>query len=517
MVLNVCQSVLHNRHDAEDVLQATFLVLARKAASIRHREAVGGWLWEVAYRLARKEQQRIARRHRHDPRTTETTMTDPLLDMTLRELHQVMLEELHRLPEKYRLPLVLCYLEGRTQTEAARQLSWPKEMFRVRLNRGRTLLRTRLTRRGLALTAGLFASALSAGPTPAALPTVQVETIAKAVVADYALRRGIPVKFRVLDKRTGRPVRGQIQYDIAQENPLWAEAAFGPNTIPSREFMHIRSTDQDGYVRFVAYPGPCVIYGFAGRENEHFLRAKLDPADEAKGYLPLGKGDPANRFLGLSHGYRRIDYPEDAKEQTFDILFDSGATLKGVVVGPDSQPVKGAVAYGLTFDRTTQPQPPENAILPNDTFLARGLDPDIACTLSFVQRERKLIGYVVVHGNERQPVTVGLRQWGELTGRLVDDAGKPLANVRVSLKHPDLPQPGMRPWDEAVRIDLDGRFRVEGLLPGLDHELILAHSNKKDIVLSAGEALTKLKAGEGKVKDLGNVVVKAAPAQKSEK
>jgi RNA polymerase sigma factor (sigma-70 family) len=182
MVLNVCQSVLHNRRDAEDVFQATFLVLARKAASIRHREAVGGWLCEVAYRLALKEQETIARRRGQDPRTTEQTMPDPLLDMTLRELHQVMLEELQRLPEKYRLPLVLCYLEGRTQAEAARQLGCVKDVFRGRLNRGRSQLRARLTRRGLALTAGLFASALTTGPIPAALPAVQVETIAKAAL-----------------------------------------------------------------------------------------------------------------------------------------------------------------------------------------------------------------------------------------------------------------------------------------------------------------------------------------------
>jgi hypothetical protein len=339
----------------------------------------------------------------------------------------------------------------------------------------------------------------------------------KPIGADFALRRGVPVKFRLLDKRTGRPVRGQIQYDVAQDNPFRAEAEYGPGIIPSREFMHIRTTDQDGYIRFVAYPGPCVIYAVAGRENGHYLRSKLDPADEAKGHLPLGKGDPANGFLGLSNGYRRIDYPEDAKEQTFDILFDSGVTLKGVLVGPDSQPVKGAVAYGLSFDRTPRSQPPEDEGLPGDTFLARGLEPGSDCTLSFVQRERKLIGHVVVRGDEKQPVTVPLRRWGALTGRLVDDTGKPLVDVRVALKYPDLPRPGMRPWDKEVRSDRDGRFRVEGLLPGLDHELILGHGTRTDIALSAGAALKKLQAREGGVKDLGDVAVKAAPVPKTEK
>ncbi len=330
----------------------------------------------------------------------------------------------------------------------------------------------------------------------------------KPIAADFALRRGVPVKFRLLDKRTGRPVRGQIQYEIAQQNPFYAEAVYGPGVIPSREFMHIRTTGQDGYICFVAYPGPCVIFAFAGRENGFFLRAKLDPADEAKGRYPLGKGDPGNGFLGLSHGYRCIDYPENAKEQTFDILFDSGVTLKGVLVGPGSQPVKGAFAYGVSFDRTP---------LPKDTFLASGLDPDSASTLSFVQRERELIGHMVVYGNEKQPVTVHLRRWGVLTGRLVDTSGNPLADVRISLKYPDLPSPGMRPWDKEVRTDRDGRFRVEGLLPDLDHELILEPPAKKAVTVSSGDALKKLKTREGEVKDLGDIAVKVAPAPKTEK
>jgi hypothetical protein len=339
----------------------------------------------------------------------------------------------------------------------------------------------------------------------------------KPIAADFALRHGVPVKFRLLDKRTGRPVRGQIQYEIAQHNPFYAEAVYGPGVFPSREFMYIRTTDQDGYIRFVAYPGPCAIYAVAGRENGYFLRAKLDPADEAKGRYPLGNGDPANGFLGLSHGYRCIDYPENAKEKTFDILFDSGITLKGVLVGPDSRLVKGAVAYGLRLDRTAQPQPPEDEILPNDTFLARGLDPDSSSTLSFVQRERKLIGHMVVHGNEKQPVTVHLRRWGVLAGRFVDADGKPVVDVQLSLKYPDLPWPGMRPWDKEVRTDRDGRFRVEGLLPDLDHELILGPGPRKAVSLSAGEALKKLKTREGEVKDLGDIGVKVSPVPKTEK
>jgi RNA polymerase sigma factor (sigma-70 family) len=197
MVQNVCQSVLHNRHDAEDVFQAVFLILARKAASIRQREAVGGWLCEVAYRLALKEQAAIARRRDRQGPAEKPAVPDPLLDMTLRELHQVLLEELQRLPEKYRLPLVLCYLEGRTQTEAARQLGWAKDILRGRLNRGRSQLRARLVRRGLALSAGLFLSARTNGSAPAALPAVRIQTTAKAALASTVGRSSGLVSERV--------------------------------------------------------------------------------------------------------------------------------------------------------------------------------------------------------------------------------------------------------------------------------------------------------------------------------
>src|SRR5437868_13011731 len=126
MVLNVCRSVLHHEQDAEDAFQATFLVLVRKADSIRQPEAVAGWLYEVAHHVAIKAQADAARRRAQERRVSPMAAADPTLDMTLRDLQRVLHEELRRLPEKYRLPLVLCYLEGRSQEEAAGHLGWSK-------------------------------------------------------------------------------------------------------------------------------------------------------------------------------------------------------------------------------------------------------------------------------------------------------------------------------------------------------------------------------------------------------
>jgi RNA polymerase sigma factor (sigma-70 family) len=161
MVLNVCRAVLHNEQDAEDAFQATFLILARKAASVRRPEAIAGWLHEVAHRVALKAQACANRRRAREGQVTPMTPADPTLDMTLRDLHRVLHEELHRLPDLYRLPLVLCYLEGRSQEEAARQLGWSKGAFRGRLDRAREMLRRRLVARRVTLSALLCATAVT--------------------------------------------------------------------------------------------------------------------------------------------------------------------------------------------------------------------------------------------------------------------------------------------------------------------------------------------------------------------
>src|SRR5262245_53768010 len=164
MVLGVCRSVLREPHDAEDAFQAAFLLLAQKAGSIHRREAVGGWLYRVAYRTALRARARAARRRVLEKRAVTMPSADPVLDMSLREVRGVLFEELEGLPEQYRAPLVLCGLEEKSLEEAARLLGRTKCAVKWRLQRGRELLRGRLRRRGLELPAGLFATALALHP-----------------------------------------------------------------------------------------------------------------------------------------------------------------------------------------------------------------------------------------------------------------------------------------------------------------------------------------------------------------
>jgi RNA polymerase sigma factor (sigma-70 family) len=176
MVLKVCRRVLHQEQDAEDAFQATFLVLTRKGASLRGFDSLGGWLHGVARRLA-LELRRKVRRHAAVHPSKEPTTPDPLDEITGRELLTVLDEELTRLPEKYRVALVLCHLEGRTQEEAARQLAWSLSMLRRRLERGQALLRARLTRRGLEWPAALLAGTLAANATAAPPPILVVSLL----------------------------------------------------------------------------------------------------------------------------------------------------------------------------------------------------------------------------------------------------------------------------------------------------------------------------------------------------
>jgi RNA polymerase sigma factor (sigma-70 family) len=179
MVLDVCRGVLGNEADVEDAFQATFLVLARKAASIRKTVSVGSWLHGVAYRTALKAQAAAVRRRKNQARAPARPGSESD-DLTWREVRQVLHQELAGLAERYRVPLVACYLEGKTQDEAAAQLGMAKSTLKERLERGRGLLRARLVRRGLGPAAVLLAATWPGAAASACLPATLVTSTIRA-------------------------------------------------------------------------------------------------------------------------------------------------------------------------------------------------------------------------------------------------------------------------------------------------------------------------------------------------
>jgi RNA polymerase sigma factor (sigma-70 family) len=177
MVYDVCRRVLRDDHAAEDAFQAAFLVLARKAATVSRRDALPGWLHRVARRVALRARARVAPRvGREFP---EPAVEDP--DTVLwRDLRTVLDEEIDRLPEKYRLPVVLCYLTGLTTDEAARRIGVPRGTVLSRLAWARERLRGRLSLRGVTLAAALPVALLA--PTARAAPAPLAQAAIRAAL-----------------------------------------------------------------------------------------------------------------------------------------------------------------------------------------------------------------------------------------------------------------------------------------------------------------------------------------------
>jgi RNA polymerase sigma factor (sigma-70 family) len=145
MVLGVCRRVLENPQDAEDAFQATFVVLARKARTLTRPKLLASWLYGVAYRTARKARAQAARRSFHERQAgLQAKKEDAPLPEEGREIQALVQTEIQHLPAKYRMPLLLCYLQGLTNEQAARKLGWPGGSMSYRLARGREMLRDRL-------------------------------------------------------------------------------------------------------------------------------------------------------------------------------------------------------------------------------------------------------------------------------------------------------------------------------------------------------------------------------------
>jgi RNA polymerase sigma factor (sigma-70 family) len=166
MVLGVCRRILHAEHDVEDAFQATFLVVVRRAKAIHDGGLLAHWIYGVAHRVAVRARANAARRYVREQTLTvaQSGVESPSREGERSELRGVLDDELARLPELLRLPLVLCYLEGLTHEEAAGRLRWPVGTVRSRLARGRDKLRSRLTRRGLTADDATLTAAIATQP-----------------------------------------------------------------------------------------------------------------------------------------------------------------------------------------------------------------------------------------------------------------------------------------------------------------------------------------------------------------
>ena len=210
MVLGVCRRILRDPHAAEDAFQATFLLLARKAGSVRKRRSVGPWLYGVAQRVALEARGTTARRPVPTPLDLEVPGVDDHDGLERDELHAALHEELGRLPEKYRAPLVICYFEGLPHEAVALRLGWPLGTVRSRIARGRDLLGARLTRRGLAPAAVLLALSLLPKAEAAVRPRLVEATVRAAMrvaAGDTGPQGDVPARVAELERKVRKSMQ----------------------------------------------------------------------------------------------------------------------------------------------------------------------------------------------------------------------------------------------------------------------------------------------------------------------
>jgi RNA polymerase sigma factor (sigma-70 family) len=378
MVFGVCRRLLRNTQDAEDAFQSTFLILARQAASIRRKGSVGSWLYGVAFRIAEKMKRAAARRAAHECRCSVPLPGDALDDISWREIRSALDEELQSLPERYRAPLVLCYLEAQTQDEAARHLGWSKNTFGRRMKRARELLAQRLKRRGITLSAALTAPLLIDNTATATVPPL---------LAASTVRAGLAF---AMGQSTGTLVSS-----------------------------HVSALVESGMSGMLAKKTSIVIVvlvslllglgGFAAHRAAHSRTLAEAPS------LPPARTPPA------------LPTRSESKERAIDI--------KGRVLDPDGKSLAGAKVYLSTYSYKDKSDPKirfETAEDGRFHFLARPLEVE--------DRETMVAAVAPGYGPDWTPLKengeLTLRLAKDdvpIKGRVLDLEGRPIAGVSVRM------------------------------------------------------------------------------------
>jgi RNA polymerase sigma factor (sigma-70 family) len=298
LVWRVCRRVVRDTDQAEDAFQATFLLLAQNANSIRKPASLSSWLHGVAYRIARRARTERDRGGDSGPADREDPAPGPVLQAGARELGRIMEEEVARLPEKLRLPILLCYWEGLSNEEAARRLGQPCGTVKTRLTRARQVLHYRLTARGLVLPAGVIAVLLAPEGARATVPAYLVAAAAKNTAALWAGNLGQTAPAVLVRGALSCGVWGKWKLIVALALAL-GMAVFGVGVLAQR-----------GPQEEAARPERSADHGERPRD-EHAERPRLDLNHDP---LPPGAvarfGTVRFRHAGL---VRQADFSPDGK------------------------------------------------------------------------------------------------------------------------------------------------------------------------------------------------------------
>jgi RNA polymerase sigma factor (sigma-70 family) len=430
MVLGVCRRILRNQHDAEDACQATFLVLARTAATIRKRESLGSWLHGVACHVARKSLADARRRSARDVTEADASHPDPQTELTWREGLIILDEELARLPASYRLALVLCYLEGRPQELVARDLACSPGALRGRLERARECLRKRLVRRGVGLPAGAITGVLLSTSAQAALPSMFSVVTSKAVAKLHA----------------GQSLSRVVSASVAS----LAEGVLTTMGV-------IRATTVAGCLLSVSL---LAAFGSA---------LTVAAPDEERAAASGERSRPALAAL---------EKTEQAPSANKD---GERVTVHGRVLDPDGQPVAGAKLYVGVHSSLKKREYPVRATsgadgrfdfsIPRSDLNTTGEDHPAFQVLAVAE------GYGCAWGASnmaaKDDVTLRLVTDAPVKGRILDAEGQPVAGAKLTVTSVSRSQGGVGGalgWEgplpgqaDVLTTGADGRFQVAGV------------------------------------------------------
>jgi RNA polymerase sigma factor (sigma-70 family) len=514
LVLGVCRRVLRHGADAEDAFQATFLVLFRRARALDRAGSLANWLYTVAYRVALKTRADAARRREREGRTMAQARALP--EEIWSDLQPVLDEELNRLPARYRAAVVVCYLQGKTNSEAARLLGCPAGTVKSRLSRARDLLRARLARRGVALPAGLLAAVLT-GRAAAAVPrglvraAVQTTVLAAAgkaapaaPLADAVLKAMFVTRFRVATAvlvvlGSLLLAAGAWAYQAhpgAEPEPGSAEQPNAPRSesrAPGSEdakklTVTGRVLDPEGKPVAGARVAVCVRegmvlstgQGWASFRNEVLGQVQTDR--EGTYRLAVPRPNPQVTFCSVrvvataaGHGLAFKAVKPDAEEAEAELRLASVQRVTGHIGGLQGEDAAGVAIHvgrmkrtpdkGERDDDTYFRPPPELPVSATTdgkgNFVFSGFGPNVTLELEVLDpRYERKTDWTVNTADKKQSENIRLllAPGRYVEGRVVyQDTGKPAAHARLRVFNPII----------EVTADADGRFKVP-LYPATD-------------------------------------------------
>ena len=448
MVWRTCQRVARQTSDAEDAFQSTFLVLCRKVGSIGRRESLGGWLHQVAYRIALKASSRRTSR-RLDEEQLPAHDADPATGFLQSELRQDLDEALSRLPQKYRVPLVLCCLEGKTRTCAAAELSWAEGTLSSRLAKGKDLLRTQLLRRGVTLPA-------------VALATLLAEECAARALPHSLLRATLKLKslFMLGEAAVsgGQAVRAVVM----------AQGA-----------LHTMFLTKLKIAALVLLSAGILVAG-AGMVTQKVFADK--PAEAKEPLLANNEQPPQKADWPLAK-------PVVAAEQS------ATRTLRVVVLDPQGKPVPDAKIHAGIWTEETDFKPNRDYV----TDVAGAAKVELPKTFTILRLWASKKPFVPLYaGWESNELASGRPCPAEYTfrmepavavgGQILDEQGKPIAGAKVQVQLAKSSSPahtdgrfGYDIWlatgDAAVTTNAEGRWRIGNVpdQPNQELRLLVSH------------------------------------------